>query len=389
MERSLTAKRVSTARRVGWLTVASMLAVALLAPTASSAASFNGAIWTSLADGTSVNANIYADKSDVYLNGGPQNCGGGNGLPDGDYYFQVTDPSGSVLLSQDAIKFRQVAVINEVITGVSGDGNHNVGSSGCNGGLPVQLMPYATTPNSGGEYSVDMGPKAEIEACDGFDADSTDFNILDCGAPTKNDNYKVRVDAPAIAIDKVADPTVVPADGDDVTYWYTVTNPGDTALSNVTVDDDTCSPVEYVSGDDNTNDLLDLDESWLFTCTMFISEDTVNVATAHGWDGETEVTAEDTATVTVLPPTAPPTEEPTAPPTEEPTAPPTAAPTPTFVQSVGAETGTPSVTLPPTDAINGTSGPADGTWRLALIALAALLASVLVMTPARATSRRR
>jgi len=58
-------------------------------------------------------------------------------------------------------------------------------------------------------------------------------------------------------------------------------------------------------------------------------------------------------------------------------------------QSVLAETGTPSVTLPPTDSISGTSAPSDGTWRLALIALAALLASVLVMTPALATSRRR
>ncbi|HEY4633410.1 MAG TPA: hypothetical protein VIH00_05780 [Candidatus Limnocylindrales bacterium] len=387
MERSLTAKRVSTARRVGWLTVASMLALALLAPATSSAASFNGAIWTSLSDGTAVNANIYADKSDVYLNGGPQNCGGGQGLPDGDYYFQVTDPSGSVLLSQDAIKFRQVAVINGVITGVSGDGNHIEGAGGCNGGLPVQLMPYATTPNNGGEYSVDMGPVADVEACDGFDADSATFNILDCSAPTKNDNYKVRFADPAISLDKVADPTEVPADGADVTYTYTVSNVGDTALSDVTVEDDTCSPVDYVSGDDNTNDLLDLDEIWIFTCTMLITEDTTNVAIAHGWDGENEVTDDATADVTVLPPTAPPTDEPTAPPTLAPT--PTVAPTPTFVQSVGAETGTPSVTLPPTDVINGPSGPADGTWRLALIALAALLASVLVLTPARATSRRR
>jgi len=368
MERSLTAKRVSTVRRVGWLSVASMLALALLAPTASSAASFNGAIWTSLSDGTTVNANLYDSKSDVYLNGGPQNCGGGSGLPDGDYYFQVTDPSGSALLSQDAIKFRQVVVINEVITGVSGDGNHAEGTGGCNGGLPVQLMPYETTPNNGGEYSVDMGPKADVEDCPGFSADSTTLNFLSC-ASTKNDNYKVRLDAPAISIVKVADPTEVPADGADVTYTYTVTNPGDTALSDVTVVDDTCSPVTYDSGDENANALLDLDESWIFSCTMLISEETINVAVASGWDGETEVTDEDDALVTVADP-------------------PVITPAPTPFQSVLTETGTPSVTLPPTDALGGTAAPADGTWRLALIALAALLASVLVMTPARATRRR-
>ena len=34
----------------------------------------------------------------VYINGGPQNEDT-QGLPDGTYYFQVTNPSGAVLLS--------------------------------------------------------------------------------------------------------------------------------------------------------------------------------------------------------------------------------------------------------------------------------------------------
>src|SRR5215216_5723801 len=92
-------------RAVGWLAVAGLVAGAIAGPAAGTvgAAPLNGAIWTSLADGSSVNANIYDAKEDVYLNGGPQNCGNGNGLPDGDYYFQVTDPSGDELLSSDAI----------------------------------------------------------------------------------------------------------------------------------------------------------------------------------------------------------------------------------------------------------------------------------------------
>jgi hypothetical protein len=36
-------------------------------------ASVNGAIFTTTASGTAVNANIYDSKSDVFLNGGPQN----------------------------------------------------------------------------------------------------------------------------------------------------------------------------------------------------------------------------------------------------------------------------------------------------------------------------
>ena len=394
MEPTTGAKRASTVRRFGWLGVASMLALALLAPSASSAASFNGAIWTSLADGTTVNANIYDAKEDVYLNGGPQNCGGGNGLPNGDYYFQVTDPSGADLLSQDAIKFRQVKVLNNVITGVSGEGNHLVGAAGCNTGLPVQLMPYETTPNNGGEYSVDMAPVADVQDCPAFDPDSEDFKFLDC-ASTKNDNYKVRIAAPAIDVEKVANPTELPFGGGSVTYTYTLTNPGDTALSDITVEDDKCAPVEYAGGDDNDNFLLDLDETWTATCTTTITVTTLNTVVATGWDGETSVSDTDTATVTVLPPTAPPITAPpiTAPPVTAPpvTAPPVTAPPVTAApsQAVLAATGRPTVTLPPTDSLGGTTGPSDGTWRLALMAMAALLASVLVLTPAKATNRRR
>src|ERR671931_600327 len=36
-----------------------------------------------------VNCNNYADKADVYINGGPS---GGNGPADGDYYFAVLTP---------------------------------------------------------------------------------------------------------------------------------------------------------------------------------------------------------------------------------------------------------------------------------------------------------
>src|SRR3972149_5877029 len=66
-------------------------------------------------DGAILNENAhYPDKREVYLDGGP----GPNapkdaaGLPDGDYAFQVTDPSGAVLLSEDAAKCRVVRVDN-------------------------------------------------------------------------------------------------------------------------------------------------------------------------------------------------------------------------------------------------------------------------------------
>ena len=220
-------------RRLSWLAVGALLATALLAPAGvAQAASFNGAIWTSLADGATVNANIYDAKEDVYLNGGPQNCGNGNGLPDGLYYFQVTDPSGATLLSSDAVKFRMVEVVNGVIAGVGGTGDHDEGTEGCNNGLPVQLMPYDDTPNNGNEYSVDLGPAAEVEACEDFDADSETFNFLDC-ASTKNDNFKVGdveatpsptpTTAPTPTPTATPDPTATPTPGPTETPGPTAT----------------------------------------------------------------------------------------------------------------------------------------------------------------------
>lgn len=79
----------------------------------------------------------------------------------------------------------------------------------------------------------------------------------------------------------------------------------------------------------------------------------------------------------------PPSEAPSATPTEGiPTA------TPTFNLQTGDITDAPSE--PSTDAAvgtNGTSAPADGAWLL-VVALGVLLASIVVLTPARAKSRR-
>ena len=477
----MNATRQSTARGfrlLGWVAVASMLAVALLGPSAAPAigAGFNGAIWTSLADGATVNANQYDAKTDVYLNGGPQNCGNSNGLPDGDYYFQVTNPSGSELLSSDEIKYRQIEVVDGVIAGVSGDGNHLEGSNGCNGGTPVQLFPYDDTPNAGGEYSVDMAPKADVDAClADYEGELIDFNFLqDCGAiPSKNDNFKVGEEppvlTPAIHIEKAADPTSLPAGGGEVHYTYAVTNAGDAVLSNISVDDDKCAPVTFVDGDSNGDDLLDLHETWNFECTTTITEDTTNTAVAHGWLGETEVTDDDTAVVTVAAsgpaihieklatPTALPVgggdvdytytvtnagnvplsdvtvvDDKCAPVvfidgdtsgddlldldetwtygcsatltqsttnvavatghdgdtevTDDDTATvAVAAPS----QSILAITDPPLITNPPSDlAGDGPARPSADTWRLLLVLLAGALASLLVMTPARAPRRR-
>jgi hypothetical protein len=54
---------------------------------------------------------------------------------------------------------------------------------------------------------------------------------------------------------------------------------------------------------------------------------------------------------------------------------------------VAGVTAKPNVTPPPTSTGGATGTPNDGTWRIALLAMAALLAMLLVLTPAAARRR--
>jgi hypothetical protein len=86
------------------------MVVALAAAAQVMAAPLPGAIFTTDSTCTGVDLNIYTDKGDVYLDGGPHHPGSA-GLPDGDYYVQVTEPNGTLLgLSPDGLP--QVHVTN-------------------------------------------------------------------------------------------------------------------------------------------------------------------------------------------------------------------------------------------------------------------------------------
>jgi hypothetical protein len=104
-----------------------------------------------------------------------------------------------------------------------------------------------------------------------------------------------------------------------------------------------------------------------------------------------------TATPTEAPtatPTATPTEAPTATPTEGPTATPSGAVAPTQGTNPGPTgeaapaTGTPTTTLPPTDAVVGTSAGSSSTLALAAVLTALATASLVALTMADRLGRR-
>jgi hypothetical protein len=183
-----------------------------------------GAIFTTLYDGSSVNKNIYQKKTDVYLNGGPPINAPkyAASLPDGCYYFQVTEPSGKRLLSTDAVKCRVFCVKEGVIHEPQNDClllkcepqsdptaiakyRGTLTESSClhdtdieddfdHYGATIQLFPFDDTKNRGGVYKVWATPIGEYEG---------DTNTVDGGPKalgthgfihswSKTDNFKVK-----------------------------------------------------------------------------------------------------------------------------------------------------------------------------------------------------
>src|SRR5262249_36278344 len=72
--------------------------------------------------------------------------------------------------------------------------------------------------------------------------------------------------------------------GSTVTWTYNVFNRSNVPLSNVTVTDNMpgVKPV-YVSGDDNHNQLLDVDEVWLYSATgIAVKGQYANIGTVEG-----------------------------------------------------------------------------------------------------------
>jgi hypothetical protein len=175
----------------------------------------SGAIFTTLGDGTAVNANIYQSKCAVYLDGGPgpNAPAGAAGLPDGDYYFQVTDPSGKQLLSTDAVSNRRFAVSHGVITAYIGYGGpvHPTGIDRDHpelGATTIRLAnamcpdDYLDSPNNGGTYKVWATPVSEFVG-DPAKVDNECGNGCYHGfipSKSKTDNFKAKTGTPTFCL---------------------------------------------------------------------------------------------------------------------------------------------------------------------------------------------
>jgi hypothetical protein len=169
-------------------------------PNAGAGLAFSGAIFTTNSPCNGTNVNIFAAKVDVYVDGGPVHPGAA-GLPDGDYYIQVTEPNGALLgTSVGSPSPTPVHVVN---------GEFAV----CYQLADVVYLPndlttkgYNTTSNGGGEY------KVWVSAGSTFD-----------GGETKTDNFKVIPDVTGGRLDVIkfydANANGVNDDNQPITGW--------------------------------------------------------------------------------------------------------------------------------------------------------------------------
>ncbi len=180
----------------------------LLAGVSSLTAGLTGAIFTTNSSGTVVNGNQYDSPCSVYLDGGPGLHAPAHaaGLPDSDYYFQVTDPSGKTLLSTDPVSNRRFTVTSGIIVAYTGFGGpvHVTGPNQNDpGGVTIRLAnlscpsDFLATSNNGGAYKVWVTPVSS------FAGDPTQVDNS-CGtgcfhgfvpSASKTDNFKVNTAA--------------------------------------------------------------------------------------------------------------------------------------------------------------------------------------------------
>jgi len=165
-----------------------------LAVTPFTGSAFDGdaTIHTTKKDGTAVKENIFALSTDVYLSGGPEQEQAASGLPDGTYYFQVTDHDGHTLLSTDIALCRQLLVLHGKVAGATGPPcKHANGTfNPATGTLPVQLFPFSATPKAEDENEFEVWliaktTKTSVSASDPkvlifdpSDAETDDFEVL-------------------------------------------------------------------------------------------------------------------------------------------------------------------------------------------------------------------
>jgi len=208
------------------------------------------------------------------------------------YNYTITNPGNTPLSA--------ISLIDDKAGNITYEGGYQSGDTNGNEILDTdETWVFTATYNVTAE---DDSPLVNTATVSGTDALSRSVE--------SEDTASVDILRPAIAINKTAEPAQA-HEGDTITYNYTITNPGNTPLSAISLIDDKAGNITYEggyqSGDTNGNEILDTDETWVFNATYNVTEEDdsplVNTATVSGTDAlSRSVQSEDTASVDILRP---------------------------------------------------------------------------------------
>jgi hypothetical protein len=224
-----------------FIVLAAFALLTLATTSALMAPAFTGAIFTTDVACNGTNINIFPNKEAVYLDGGPAHEGAA-GLPDGEYYVQVTEPNGTLLGTSIGTADETPAVV------VGGEFAVCYQLSAILKKASDGLPGYDTTSNGGGEYKVWISPDAQF-------------------AQQKTDNFKVNADVPdegEIRVIKFYDAN---ANGindaeEEITGWKVRIQDGIDYIRFTPVDITVFAPDDYTVTEFDTNE-----GNWVHTTT--------------------------------------------------------------------------------------------------------------------------
>jgi hypothetical protein len=171
--------REATRFRLTFIVLSMVVLAGAVVASAALMAPLAGAIFTTDVNCNGTDLNIYASKADVYIDGGPAHTGAA-GLPQGEYYVQVTEPDGTLLGTSIGTTDETPVVVNASGEFVQCYQLMSIVRRASNAGpFPVAPDGFDDTTNPGGEY------KVWVSRVSNFANDET-----------KTDNFKVATNGP-------------------------------------------------------------------------------------------------------------------------------------------------------------------------------------------------
>ncbi len=177
-------------------------------------------------------------------------------------------------------------------------------SSGATYDFPAPAGVYAVTETSDPRYTQSFSGDCDADGRLNLNPGDIRFCIItnnDIGAPVVTPPVP-----PLIDVVKVPSPLALPNGPGSVTYTYTLRNVGTVPVTDVTMVGDSCIPIVLNSGDLNHDAKLDVNETWIYSCTTTLTQTHTNTVVATGWANGISATDLASATVVVGAPVVPP-----------------------------------------------------------------------------------